>query len=245
MTDQPLSPPGDSGVDLDRVWNGVTGRIWASEPGAIERGFARLLRSPALARALVATPSLYIAWTIASAIVFVLAAVMSRSADQPLVPLLAPAIAGIGVSFAYGSAADPAYEITRTMAMPERLLLLVRVVAVFGTNTLIGLIATIVTGRTGEMTILWLLPMTTVALVGLALAIVTQSATVGSCSALAIWCGFVGATFIDTRQAAAAISPDRIVSTLPVYAVLALLSAVVISMSTSGSSVNAKMKGLH
>lgn len=220
-------------IDFDRVWRGISARIWATEPGGFERLVARVLRSPALARALVATPSLFVAWLLASAIIFVIGAFMTRAMDQPIVPLLAPAVAGIGVSFAYGSAADPAWEITRSTAMPERLLLLVRVVAVFTTNSLIGLIATLLTDQTADLTFLWLLPMAAVALVGLAVAILTDSPTIGSVSALAIWVGVVAATYIDTERAADVISAPRIEESMPVYLILIFASAAIVWLSSS------------
>ena len=221
----------DLGVNFDRVWNGIASGLWATEPGPLERGASRLLRSPALARALVATPSLFLAWLLASVVIFAIGAYMTESTNQPVVPLLAPAIAGIGVAFAYGTAADPAWELTRSMAVPERLLLLIRVVAVFATNLLIGLVATLLTDRTADLTFLWLLPMTTVALVGLAVAIIANSPTVGSITALAVWFAFLSRTWVETRALAEAISADRIAAATPVYAFLAAASVVAIWIS--------------
>ena len=43
------------GVDLDRVWVNVAAQVWSRSPGRLERSAARLLGSPGLARALVAT----------------------------------------------------------------------------------------------------------------------------------------------------------------------------------------------
>ncbi|MEJ7839693.1 MAG: hypothetical protein WKF81_12825, partial [Thermomicrobiales bacterium] len=120
-----------TGVNFDRVWFSISAELWASEPRAIERLATRLLRSHALAKVLVATPSLFMAWLLASGVIFLIGAVMTRSTGQPLIPVLAPAVAGIGVSLAYGSAADPAWDITRTVAVPSRLMLFLRVVVVF------------------------------------------------------------------------------------------------------------------
>jgi hypothetical protein len=181
----------------------------------------------------VKTPSLFVAWLLASAIIFIVGAVMTSTTDQPLIPLLAPAVAGIGVAFAYGAGADPAWEISRGTAIPQRMLLLIRVVTVFATSTLIGLISTLVTERTADLTFLWLLPMATVALLGLAVAIVTDSPTIGGCSALAIWVSVISATFIDTRQAADAISSSRIEETAPVYLTLLVASVAVVWFSST------------
>lgn len=221
----------DLGVNFDRVWNGIASGMWATEPGPLERLASRLLRSPALARALVATPSLFVAWLLASIVIFAIGAYMTQSTNQPIVPLLAPAIAGIGVAFAYGTAADPAWELTRSMAVPERLLLLIRVVAVFVTNSVIGLVATLLTDRTADVTFLWLLPMTTVALVGLAVAIVSNSPTIGSIAALGVWFAFLSRTFVETRALAEAITADRIAAATPVYTFLAAASVIAIWIS--------------
>jgi hypothetical protein len=158
---------------------------------------------------------------------------MTQSVNQPIVPLLAPAIAGMGVALAYGSAADPAWEITRSSAIPERLLLLLRVVAVFATNTVIGLATTMVTDRTTDVTFSWLLPMTSIALVGLAVAVVSDSATFGGISALLVWSGFTMSAFIDTRRMSDVISSDRIGDASPIYVLLMVASAAVVWFSTT------------
>ena len=223
----------DTGVNFDRVWNGISAGIWATERSSLERLASRLLRSPALARALVATPSLFVAWLLASVVIFVVGGIMTQAVNQPIVPLLAPAVAGIGVAFAYGSAADPAWEISRSLAVPERLLLLLRVVVVFVTNSVIGLIATLLTDRTTDLTFFWLLPMTTVALVGLAVAIVANSPTMGSIAALGVWLAFLASTRLDSRPVADVVASSRIESAAPLYVVMASASAIAIWMATT------------
>src|SRR5699024_8811695 len=59
-------------VDLDRAWHGVIGEIWSEPEPVVERGARSLLRSAALARVLIVSPLLILAWIIASAIVFAL-----------------------------------------------------------------------------------------------------------------------------------------------------------------------------
>ncbi len=54
------------GVDLGRVWTGVAAEVWRRHPGPVERLAARLLRSPGLARALLTTPSLLLPWLIST-----------------------------------------------------------------------------------------------------------------------------------------------------------------------------------
>src|SRR5699024_5920207 len=49
-------------VDLDRAWHGVMGEVWSEPVPIVERGARRALRSAALARVLVVSPLLILAW---------------------------------------------------------------------------------------------------------------------------------------------------------------------------------------
>ena len=49
--------------------------------------------------------------------------------------LLAPAIAGAGIAYAYGPGVDPAYELSMSMAVSDRMVLLARVLAIFAIDT--------------------------------------------------------------------------------------------------------------
>jgi hypothetical protein len=184
-------------IDLGRVWNGIAGDMWASPVGRVERSAASLLGSPALARALVSTPSLLLSWILASAAVFAIGAVVMAMTGTPIVPLVAPVVATAGVSFAYGAGADPAYELARTMPTSARMVLLVRVVAVLATNVVLGAIASLLTPGASGITVLWLLPMLAIALLGLALATATRSPTIGSAGALSVWGTIVMATELN------------------------------------------------
>ena len=104
-----MTSPDD--VDLDRVWTNVAAEVWRRHPGWLERTAAKLLRSPGLARALLTTPSLLVPWLIASAVVLAVGALAQAGAGQPLVWLIAPAVAAVGVAYAYGPGIDPAWEL--------------------------------------------------------------------------------------------------------------------------------------
>jgi hypothetical protein len=91
----------------------------------------------------------------------------------------------------------------------------------------------VLTGRISEVTLLWLLPVAAVALLGLAVAIVTDSATVGSTAALLIWCGSMAVTWIDTRQVVDTMSAARIQNAAPIWCGLLAMSAMVIWVSGS------------
>ena len=113
-------------VDLGRVWTVVAGEVMATPVGRVERFAGWLLHSPGLARAIVATPSLVLSWLLASAVVLAVGVVVTAvsGSGTPWVALLAPALAGAGVAYAYGPGIDPAFELSQTMAVPDRLVLL-------------------------------------------------------------------------------------------------------------------------
>jgi len=184
-----LPSPGDSvgGVDLDRVWTGVAAEVWRRHPGRLERTAARLLRSPGLARALVTTPSLLLPWLISTVVVFGVGALVSLGPGQSLVWLIAPAVAAVGIAFAYGPGIDPAWELSSSCAVPDRMVLLTRVVVVFALNAVLGLLASVASGAAAALTFGWLLPMTAVSTLALAAAVAARSATVGAAAGLAAW----------------------------------------------------------
>ena len=152
MTDDrdDLPGPGQGGcprdVDLHRVWLGVAAEVWRRRPGLVERLAGRALRSPGLARALVTTPSLLLGWVIASAVVLAAGMVATRGTGTPFVALSAPAVAAAGIAYAYGPGIDPAWELSQTMAVSDRMVLLVRVLAVSALNAALGLAASAASG---------------------------------------------------------------------------------------------------
>jgi len=170
---------GPRDVDLDRVWLGVAGQVWRRRPGPVERAAGRLLRSPGLARALVTTPSLLLGWVIATAIVLIAGVGVTLGTDQPWVALLAPAVAAAGIAYAYGPGIDPAWELSQSMAVSDRMVLLVRALAVFGLNAVLGVAASAASGAATAVTFGWLVPMTAVCALALAAATVSRSANVG------------------------------------------------------------------
>ncbi len=194
-------------VDLDRVWTGVTAEVWARPVGWLEQGTGRLLRSPGLARALLVTPSLLLSWILASSIVLAVGVLATHASGTPWLALLAPALAGVGIAYAYGPGVDPAFELSRTMVVSDRIVLLARGLAVFGLNALLGLAASLVAAEAVGLTWGWLVPMTTVSALGLAGATLARSANVGVATALASWTIVVLARSLDTRDLGAAFAP--------------------------------------
>ena len=189
-------------VDLDRVWLGVAAEVWRRRTGWVERTAARLLRSPGLARALVTTPSLLLPWLIASIAVLGVGAAVTAGSGEPVIVLLAPAVAVVGIAYAYGPGIDPAWELSCSMAVSDRMVLLVRALAVFAVNAVLGLAASAVaaavgvpvgpgtgsaSGAAAAVTFGWLIPMTAVCAFALAVATVTRSANAGAAAGVAAW----------------------------------------------------------
>jgi hypothetical protein len=178
---------GPPDVDLGRVWLGVTAEVWRRRPGLVERLASRALRSPGLARALVTTPSLLAGWVIASAIVLAAGAFATLGTGMPFVALLAPAVAAAGIAYAYGPGIDPAWELSQSMAVSYRMVLLVRVLGVFAVDASLGLAGSAASGAAAAVTFGWLIPMTAVSALALAAATVTRSAIAGVAAGLAAW----------------------------------------------------------
>jgi hypothetical protein len=219
-------------IELDRVWVNVAAEVWRRHPGRLERTAARLLRSPGLARALFTTPSLLLPWLIASAIVLAVGALTQVSAGQPVVWLLAPAVAAVGIAYSYGPGFDPAWELSCSMPVSDRLVLLTRGVAVFGVNAVLGLIASAATlgthASTGtlhlttvQLTFAWLLPMTAACALALAVAVAVRSATAGAGAGVGAWL-----TLVLVRSAAASATNSATNSAGGRLSAVALTSAI-------------------
>jgi hypothetical protein len=178
---------GPPDVDLGRVWLGVAAQVWRRKPGWAERAAGRLLRSPGLARALVTTPSLLLGWLIATAVVLTAGIFATLGTGTPYVPLLAPAVAAAGIAYAYGPGIDPAWELSRSMAVSDRMVLLVRALAVFGLNAALGLAASAASGAAVAVTFGWLVPMTAACCLALAAATLARSANIGVAAGMSGW----------------------------------------------------------
>ena len=221
------TPPPD--VDLDRVWIGVAGQVWRRRPGPVERTAGRLLRSPGLARALLTTPSLLLPWLIASVAVFAGGTVATRGTGQPLVALLAPAVAAAGIAYAYGPGIDPAWELSRSMAVSDRMVLLVREFVVFAVNAVLGLAASFASGTAAALTFGWLVPMTAVCALALAAATVVRSPNAGVAAGVAGWTITLLSGQAATGQFTVVLSRSALV---PAYLAVAAVCAAVVAYAT-------------
>lgn len=212
-------------VDLDRVWLGVAAQVWLRRPGPAERAAARLLRSPGLARALVTTPSLLLGWVIATMVILLAGIGFTLGTGTPWVALLAPAVAAAGIAYAYGPGIDPAWELSQSLAVSDRMVLLVRALAVFGLNAALGLAASAASGAAAAVTFGWLVPMTAVCALALAAATVSRSPNVGVVAGSAGWLIAILAGQSAEGRFTAAITDSILV--LPYLAFAACCGAVV------------------
>jgi hypothetical protein len=228
-------------VDLDRVWTNVATEVWRREPGRLERTAARLLKSAGLARALLTTPSLLLPWVIASTVVLAAGALVQAGAGQPLVWLIAPAVAAVGIAYAYGPGIDPAWELSCSCAVSDRMVLLTRAVVVFAVNAALGIAASAVTlgtraeTDTAQVTFAWLLPMTAICALALAVAVAVRSASAGAGVGVAAWIILVLASGVVSQSGTpGAAGPDLTAAVtdarlyLPYLAAAACCAAVVI-----------------
>jgi hypothetical protein len=194
--------------------------VWQRRPGLAERLAGRLLRSPGLARALVTTPSLLLGWIVATVVVLGAGMLATLSTGTPYVALFAPAVAAAGIAYAYGPGIDPAWELSQSMAVSDRMVLLVRALAVFMLNAALGLAASAATGVAVAVTFGWLVPMTAICALALGTATVARSANVGVAAGIAVW----AITVLAARQAAGALTAAVTEPVLvPVYLAVAAL----------------------
>jgi hypothetical protein len=192
---------------------GLATVTWRRQPGPVERAAGRLLRSPGLARAL-----------IASAVVLAAGAIATLGTRQPWVGLLAPVVAAAGIAYAYGPGIDPAWELSRSLAVSDRLVLLVRALAVFALDAALGLAASAASGTAVGITFGWLIPMTAVCALALAVATVSRSANAGVSAGLVGWALVILSEKAATGQFAAAVNDSALM--LPYLAVAVICVAV-------------------
>lgn len=226
-----LGATGGLYVDLDRAWNGVAAEAWSNPTSWLERIAARLLGSPGLARALAATPSLFLSWILATVAVLFAGALATPVSGEPLFALFAPALAGAGIAYTYGPGVDPAFELSRTAAVSDRLVLLVRALAVFGVNAALGIVASLFVAPAVGLTLGWLVPMTTVCALALAVSTLARSANVGIVVALCVWGLIVSSAGLGTGELITAVTAPWL---FPFYATATAL-LVALALYATGS----------
>ena len=227
--DRAAPRPGPPDVDLDRVWAGVATEVWRRRPGPAERLAGRLLRSPGLARALLTTPSLLLGWLIATVVVLAAGAVATLASGTPWVALAAPALAAAGIAYAYGPGIDPAWELSCSMAVSDRMVLLTRALTIFALNALLGVAASAVSGAAAALTFGWLVPMTAMCGLALATATLARSANAGVAAGLGGWVITVLAGQAADGQALTAVTDSALI--LPYLAIAACGTAIAVYLT--------------
>ena len=158
-------------------------------------------------------------------------AAATLSSGQPLVALLAPAVAAAAIAYSYGPGVDPAWELACSMAVSDRMVLLARALAVFAVNAALGLAASAVStvttsGAAAAVTFGWLIPMTAVCAFALAVATVARSASAGAAAGVAAWLIIVLSGRVASGRFAAAVTDT--VLFLPYLAIGAVCVAIVL-----------------
>ena len=182
------------------------------------------------------TPSLLAPWLIASAVILAAGAAATRGTGQPLVALLAPVLAGTGIAYAYGPGIDPAWELSQSMAVSDRMVLLVRALAVFAVDAGLGLAASAASGLAVGITFGWLVPMTAVCALVLAVAVVARSAIAGVAAGVAGWTITVLAGQVADGHFTAAVSDSGLIPAYLAFAAVCGAIAVYATRMTRGTS---------
>src|SRR6266516_167897 len=146
--------------------------------------------------------------------------------------LLTTAVAAAGIAYAYGPGIDPAFELSRSMAVGDRMVLLVRALGVFAVDAALGLVASAASGVAVGITFGWLVPMTAVSALALAAATLSRSANVGVAAGLAGWVIMVLSWQVGAGQFTAAVSDSFLV--LPYLAFAACCAAIAVYASRPG-----------
>ena len=223
-------------VDLDKVWRGVSAEVWSRSIGRLERWLTMGLRSPGLARALLTTPSLMVSWVAASAVVLGVGAFFTVNSEVPWVALLAPALAGIGIAYSYGPGVDPAWELSKTMPISDRAILLTRCLAVFAVNAVLTLVAGLFADQALGLALTWLVPMTTVSALALAVSTWTRSPNIGVAGGLGGWALVILASSGGLDELGNAVSHPAL---LPVYGIATFIFLAAALYATSSKRVEA------
>jgi hypothetical protein len=181
-----------SPLDLDYAWEGIAAELDAPQPSVAERALAYGGFDPGVTRFVVTTPSLRGSWLLASLLVVGFA--FAASAFEPevrLSPVLvaAPVVAAGLVAFAYGPAADTAYEIVAATPLSPLTALLLRLAAVLAWSSVVVGMADFATGSERGV-LAWFLPMTCVALLAATVGLRTQP-VIGAASGMGVWMALV------------------------------------------------------
>ena len=145
---------------LDAVWADVLERVEQPPRTVLERVLGAIGVDGPTARLVAATPSLRGAWIAGVTLVLGLALVAAYTDPQgvALYLALAPLLPVAGVAFAYGPAADPAFEIAAATPYSQVRLLAIRTAFVVTTTMLPATVAGLLLPGSPWIAIAWLVP---------------------------------------------------------------------------------------
>lgn len=189
----PDGPPGPpTGIDphrLERNWMAISVELFAPQPSRVERWLRRLGAPPSATRLMVATPALRRAWFLALGlvVVFSIGAVDGSRTTEDLFTLLvlAPLVPVLGVSMAYGAAADPAHEISLATPLSGFRLIMIRSAVVVACSIGVLALASLLIGAVSAVAFGWLLPALGLTAGSLALTTFTTPRRAGAMAAVA------------------------------------------------------------
>jgi hypothetical protein len=135
---------------------------------------------------------------LASALVLVLGtlvtlAVVAPGSEALLFVLVAPIVAAVGIAFIYGPSADPALEVELAAPVPPHLVLLCRVLLVFGFDLALALAGSLALAllRPGvslwPLVATWLAPMAFLSALSLLLSVLFFDPGLGSLASMVLW----------------------------------------------------------
>ncbi len=190
---------------LDRVWLGIEDVLDRPAAGPVERALGRLGVPGHLARLLVVTPSLRLAWLTAVVVSLGFAVVAAHEGPRGLLLFLvvAAALPPLGVAAAYAPVFDPTHELAVAAPFSTVRLLLLRAVAVLVVTLPIVCVAALALPDVGWTAAAWLLP--SLAMTASALALSTYLPPLAAVGAvLGAWVagGILAAVSADDRLAA-------------------------------------------
>ncbi len=144
-------------------------------------------------------------WT-ASALVMAFGAFVTlafSSADTATLPfvLTAPVVAAVGIAFLYGPDVDPALEIQLATPAPPRLVLMARLLLLFGFDLAVGLIASAALAAAHAdlslwpLVMAWLAPMTFLSALAFFLGVVLRDPMTGMVISVGLWALHAAARF--------------------------------------------------
>ncbi len=152
-------------LDPDRIesnWLAISTELFAPQPTVVERWLRRLSVPPTVSRLMAATPALRRAWFVALGLVILLglgAGDGAQPRDQLfLLLLLAPLAPVLGVTLAYGPAADPAHEATLATPLSGYRLVMIRSATVVAVSVILLGLASLLSAEVSPMAFGWLLP---------------------------------------------------------------------------------------